>query len=292
VPYSSTVHRLLISAPGDVPETDFGVVIAAINRWNAIYGRQFAAVVVPTHWRLHAAPEHGNRPQASLNSQLVDTADILVALFWHRFGSSTGEAESGTIEEIDEAERNGAHVVILRCARDLPQIADPDQMKKLRAFYEEARPTSLMLEYGNDADLARHIDTVLSRAVTRDDVRAEAAVERSRQPAEVWPRVESSEQVSTDSKGRMKTRRRWQLVLANTGAEPARNVRYRLEAENDGDNLPIEPDDQRELEVLPPNGEAPYVLMLHMGVAHQVRCIVTWEDATGEHEHRATLRLL
>lgn len=56
-------------------------------------------------------------------------------------------------------------------------------------------------------------------------------------------------------------------------------------------HLPIDPNDDRELEVLAPGSEASYVLTLHMGVAPQARCVVTWEDLAGEHENRATLRL-
>jgi hypothetical protein len=46
----------------------------------------------------------------------------------------------------------------------------------------------------------------------------------------------------------------------------------------------------RPLEILAPTGEAPYVLAMHGGVAPQARCIVTWQDSTGDHENRATLR--
>lgn len=77
-----------------------------------------------------------------LNDQLVGTADIVVALFWHRLGSPTGEAESGTVEEIEEAHDNGAYVAILRCVRDYPGDAlDTDQLKQLDAFLSRVEPT-------------------------------------------------------------------------------------------------------------------------------------------------------
>lgn len=289
--YSSTVYRLLISAPGDVPAEDRDGVLGAINRWNVIYGQQFGAVVVPVHWGAHAAAEHGNRPQASLNNQLVESADVVIALFWHRLGTATGVAASGTVEEIEEAHGRGAYVAILRCARDYPQSADPDQVTKLREFYDSVSDRSLMLAYASNADLAGQVDMILTRAVTRDGARAEAAAESpTRAVADVWPRVESRERVETDSRGRTKTSRRWALVLANTGADPARQVRHRLEPENEGDDLPFELDGGGELEVLAPGGEARYSLALHMGVAAQARCVVTWQDDAGEHENRATLR--
>lgn len=244
-----------------------------------------------THWRQHSAAEHGERPQESLNAQLVDEADVVVALFWHRLGSPTGEAESGTSEEIERAHGNGSYVAILRCERDIdPQALDLEQVTRLRTFLGELEPESLMLAYSDEAGLARHIDTILTQAVTRDSQRAEAAAEATIGGAEVWPRVETSESIKTDSKGRIKPQRKWQLVLSNTGEEPARNVRYRLEPENEEEDTPTQLDDDRELEVLPPKGEAAYGLFMHSGVASQARCVVSWEDSAGAKENRATLR--
>lgn len=290
VTYQATVHKLLISAPSDVPSDDRAVVREAVERWNVIYGRQFGAIVAPMHWATHAAAEHGERPQASVNSQLVDDADIVVALFWHRLGSSTGESESGTIEELERAHAKGAHVAILRCGRDIPQSMDLDQLGRLRKFYEETASRSLMLEYADDADLARHVDTILGRSITQDKARAEQAIEPSAGRADVWPRIESDESVKTDSKGRLKTRRRWRLVLSNPGSEPARDVQYRLEPEAEGDQVAVDLDESGPLEVLPPGGEAPYPIVLYAGVARQARCIVTWRDSSGEHENQATVR--
>ena len=290
--YSSTTYRLLIAAPNDVPSTDIATVIQTINRWNAIYGRQFGAVIVPIQWALHSAAEHGGRPQGSLNEQLVADADILVALFWHRLGSPTGGAESGTAEEIETAQTQGAYVGILRCTRAFPPDVDTGQLEKVCAFYADTEAKSLMLDYSGEGELARHVDAILNRSVTREHVRAEAAAEVPSARAEVWPRIERTERVDSDSKGRVRTRTRWQLVLANTGTEPANRVQHRLEVEAEGDDLPMEMSEDRELEALAPGGEATYSLAVVMGTAPQVRCVVTWEDSAGEHENRASLRFL
>lgn len=295
MPFSATAYRLLISAPGDITEADIRTVSEAIGRWNANYGQEFGAVVVPIHWGANSAAEHGERPQASLNAQLVDSADIVVALFWHRLGSETGAAESGTVEEIEEAAGRGAYVAILHCARDYPQAeVDAGQLERLEAFFERMRPNSLMLDYGDDRALAQHVEAIVNRAISQSGARAEAAAAAPREAggAQVWPRVESNETMRSDARGRVASKREWKLVLANTGDEAARNVGYRLELEGEGseDELPLEMNDGQKLETLAPNSDARYGLALHMGVAAQVRCVVTWEDAGGEHENAATLR--
>jgi hypothetical protein len=74
--YSCTAYRLVVSAPSDITVEEIATVTETVNRWNAIYGPQFGAVVVPLHWQQHSAAEHGRCPQASLNAQLVEQADI------------------------------------------------------------------------------------------------------------------------------------------------------------------------------------------------------------------------
>lgn len=304
VPYSTTAYQLLVSAPSDLPEEDIRAAFEAVARWNVLYGRQQSATVVPTHWSHHSAAEHGTRPQESLNKQLVEDADVVIALFWHRLGSPTGEAESGTVEEIEEASAHGAYVGVLRCSRAIrPGDLDADQASRLEAFLDEVRRSSLILEYEGAVALRERVDTILTTAVTALRTRAEAQAEATAGPeadgteratpsrgTEVWPRVERSESVRTDSKGRVKTKNRWQLVLSNTGDEPARRVRYRLEAEGPDDNLPLQSDDPGELEALAPHTDAAYTLFMHMGVADQARCVFTWEDSAGERENVATLR--
>lgn len=289
--YSAMAHRLLISAPGDVPASDVDTVVTTVGRWNVMYGQQLGAVVVPTHWGTHSTAEHGPRPQASLNDQLVDEADLVIALFWHRLGSPTGEADSGTLEEIERAAKSGAYVAVLRCRRDIPQDAiDITQLQRLDDYMQDARSRSLIHDYADVDVLSRHVEAAVNRAVTRVQTRGEAVTTGAAAHAEVWPRIETSERVKTDSKGRVKSDTRWLLVLANTGSEVAHVVEHRLEAENDDDQLPLQINEDRELEALAPRGEARYNLAMYSGVAAQARCVVKWRDSRGEHENVATLR--
>jgi hypothetical protein len=168
VPYSATVYRLLISSPGDVTEEDIAIVMRAVARWNVVYGRAFAAAVVPLHWDLHAAAEHGVRPQASINAQLVEDADIVLAIFRARLGSPTGAEESGTVEEINEARQGRAYVAILRCLREVdPRNVDPEQLQRLNNFFDRVSSESLILSYESDAELGERVDPFSTRPLPR-----------------------------------------------------------------------------------------------------------------------------
>ncbi len=294
MPFSAQIYPLLISSPSDVT-TDADLVIDATLRWNVIYGRQFNSSVMPLHWTRHATAEYGVRPQESINDQLLKAAEIVIALFWHRLGSGTGKSDSGTVEEIEEAHDRGAHVAILRCRRDIPSsFLDAEQVSKLDSYLLGLRDKALLLEYQDDNGLREHVEAILTRAVSSSSAQAEAEAttvssSEIRSPAQVWPGLERREVVKSDLKGQMRTENRWFLKLSNTGTEPARNVKYVLEPDGDGE-APETFESGRELESLPPGRDSETQIYLHSGVASQARCIVTWEDSAGKHESLGTLR--
>jgi hypothetical protein len=298
VPYSAQIYPLLISSPADV-SGDAGPVVDAVHRWNVIYGKKFGSNAMPLHWASHAAAEYGVRPQEALNKQLVEQADVVIALFWHRLGTDSGEAESGTVEEIEKADARGSHVAVLHCTRDIPSAdLDPEQKKRLDVYLASIRDKALILEYSDENDLRQHVETILTHVVSASSAQAEAQTETepgepttaaTEPPAQVWPTLDRRESVKTDSKGRVKTENRWFLVLSNTGREPAKHVKYLLEPDGEG-GAPLDFEGDRELEALPPGADVETQLHLHSGVASQARCTVKWEDSAGEHENFATLR--
>jgi hypothetical protein len=260
-------------------------VIGAILRWNASYGPSFGSVVVPVSWRENAAARYGSHPQATLNEQLVDRADVVIALFWSRIGTPTPTAASGTVEEIERSHAAGAYVGVLRCMRPLPSDVDTDQLGGLRAYLRDASSRSLNLEYSDTDTLGRHVEAILNQSLSRFQAKAESSVEQAA-VAEVWPRIERDQHFS---RGRTETR--YRLVLVNTGSEPARDVRHQLEAEETGGVPPLELGEASSLESLAPTGDASYTLVLTAATTGQCRCRVTWTDSRGQHERVATLRL-
>jgi hypothetical protein len=299
--YSAVVRRLLISCPGDVPVRDLRVVHKAINRWNGVYGEAFGAAVVPISWGTHAAAEFGRAPQDILNKQLVDRCDICLALFANRLGTPTASAESGTAEEIDRIANEGRYVAILRSRRPVDASRmNLQQAQKLEEYLAKVKEKALILNYASDDELSQQVDTILAAAVARDQGRAELQLQQeperpSGQLAEVWPRIDSSEETIRFGTNRTTTRRNWYLVLANTGDAPARNVKVRLEPYGEGQEvwriLTDSPESEPEVEVLAPHSETKFHLIVAMGMASQVRCVVSWSDERGIQENMATLRL-
>jgi hypothetical protein len=99
--FQSETYRVLIASPSDLAE-ECQAAREAVNDWNAQHAVAESVVLLPVRWVTHATPQSGVRPQEAINRQLVHGCDILVGMFWTKIGTSTGVAESGTVEEIDQ----------------------------------------------------------------------------------------------------------------------------------------------------------------------------------------------
>ena len=108
----------------------------------------------------------------------------------------------------------------------------------------------------------------------------------------IWPRLEVTESPSTDSKGRLRTKRRWRLVLESTVPRPVNKVRYRYEdgEGNDVDTFSLREDRSEPIETLPPRGSAEFPVLRALGSPSQAICVVQWEDQGELRTTRATVR--
>jgi hypothetical protein len=103
--------KLALCGPGDVAK-EIAIAQEVVTEWNLQHGEACGSWVKHQHWATDSHPEMGDRAQGIINRQIIDESDILVAVFWSRFGSSTGKAPSGTQEEIERALTLGRKVMI------------------------------------------------------------------------------------------------------------------------------------------------------------------------------------
>jgi hypothetical protein len=119
-------------------------------------------------WETHSTPEYGERPQAIVNKQIVDSCDALIGTFWTRLGSPTGEALSGTVEEIERIHKSGRPVMLYFSSRhaDIGKL-DTDQLQALRSFKSSCKERGLFDEYATIEELSRRLTLGLTRLVDR-----------------------------------------------------------------------------------------------------------------------------
>jgi len=126
-----------------------------------------ATISVPVssslNWGTHAHPETGRGPQALINRQFADRADIVIAVFWRRLGSPTGKAASGTVEEIERARRRGKKVMVYFSKREAPGKMAP-------APRERSRMARFKRDLGRNALFGEYADLRELEAVVRKDL--------------------------------------------------------------------------------------------------------------------------
>lgn len=99
--FDAKAYKVMIASPIDVSE-ERGIIKQVIHEWNDLHAFEKKIVLLPVGWETHSSPEMGDRPQAILNEQMLEDCDLLVGIFWTRIGTETGEAISGTVEEIEK----------------------------------------------------------------------------------------------------------------------------------------------------------------------------------------------
>jgi hypothetical protein len=111
VPQTITLYRIFLAAPSDVTE-ELVVVEGIVRDWNLQHGQGRGVRVELVNWRTHTRPATGKRPQAIVNKQAFDLCDIVIAIFWSRFGTPTRRAKSGTEEEIQRGIKQRKPVLV------------------------------------------------------------------------------------------------------------------------------------------------------------------------------------
>jgi hypothetical protein len=161
------VIQVLIASPGDVIQERI-VAAEAIHEWNSVNGRDRGVVLVPLRWETDATPEMGDRTQAIINRQIVDQCDLVVGMFWTRLGTPTGDAESGTAEELDRAGRAGKPILLYfsKVPVDLETV-DLGEYHRLDKFKTRTYPNGLVEKYDSVAQFRAKFVRQLASAVMK-----------------------------------------------------------------------------------------------------------------------------
>lgn len=278
--FQAQVVRVLIASPSDVVgERD--EIESAIHRWNADHAETSRTVLMPVRWETAATAESGERPQAIVNRQIVDSADVLLGVFWTRLGTATGEAESGTVEEIRRFTAADKSVSLFFSSR--PVVADTidtEQLSALRAFRDEALAKGLVGQFEDVPGLIRQVASALSRIVRERFGVTDAAL-----TAPSAPRAHVTANLVSNRANE------YFLVLTNDGGGEAQNVTLRTETGDGTEGWMVMGADE-ELDFLPPGQSTQYRALVHLGSPQRVNCHVSWTNEDGSQgTSRQTLQL-
>lgn len=152
MPFFARVYKVMIGAPSDIKD-EVAMTFDAIYEWNNAYAKVHHMVLLPCHWEKNTYPTVGERPQESINKQMVDDSDMMVAIFGGRLGSETGGFPSGSIEEIERHRKNGKHVMVFFRAN--VSNPDPDEYKRLCEYKQQHKDDIYWVTYKDESEYIR-----------------------------------------------------------------------------------------------------------------------------------------
>jgi hypothetical protein len=156
--------RIALCGPSDV-EQEIGIAKDVIRSLSDREMDSCGIMLKPLDWRDNSSPDLSQRPQAILNRQIVDKADIVVAVYWNRFGSSTGLYDSGTEEEIKRAHTLTKRVMVYFSRRFKTGQVDTVQLAHLETFKCKLRLLGLVEEFESHDDFREKFTRQLQQSV-------------------------------------------------------------------------------------------------------------------------------
>ena len=147
MPQAITLYRVFLAAPSDVTD-EMIVVHGVLQDWNLQHGQALNVRLELVNWRTHTRPATGRRPQALVNKQAFDACDLVVAIFWSRFGTPTGRAASGTEEEIRRGIKQHKPVMVYFSDRPSPG-QKPVEHSRIERFKQRFGQKALLGSYSD-----------------------------------------------------------------------------------------------------------------------------------------------
>ena len=158
-------YCVFVASSSDTAE-ERQVISDVIKDWNSANADTSGLHLRDLRWERDSVPEMGP-PQEVLNRQLVDRADIVIAVFSSRLGTPTNDALSGTVEEIERARSAGKPVLIYFSAAPLPRDHDPQQLQRLNEYKNRLKKESLFAEFRTIEELRSTVTRNLAATIAR-----------------------------------------------------------------------------------------------------------------------------
>jgi hypothetical protein len=161
--------KLALCGPGDVKK-EIQIAQDVVTEWNLQHGEACGFWIKHAHWSTDSHPDMSDRPQGVVNTQVIDDSDVIVAIFWSRFGTPTGQANSGTEEEIRRGIRLRKEVMVyFSDLEPLPPTADKQQLERLWSFRQELQEMGLCGKISSRdqfrRDFTRHLAFKLNKFI-------------------------------------------------------------------------------------------------------------------------------
>lgn len=157
MPVTLQSYAVLLSRSGDADKAA-KIAELAVEAVNRQHSRRCGIHFQFLDWSKDSYADSGAEPQKLLNKQIVDDADIVLAIFRERMGTPTQDYDSGTEEEIMLALEAGkpVHAYFWQPPSNF-EPSDPSQYERLKAFQSRIAGSVIYVTYSSEEDLRERI---------------------------------------------------------------------------------------------------------------------------------------
>lgn len=171
-----TALRVFVASPRDVQD-ERSRMPSVVETLNKTIGQLLNVVVELWRWEVDAPPAVGE-PQALVNPEL-DKADVVLVIFWNRFGTPTAAGPTGTEGEVLRALKRwrqvrSPQVMMYFCQRPaLLDSTETEQRLKLLKFRDRISSLVLAVDYEKVEDFQLRVQIDLFSTISTLFVRNE-----------------------------------------------------------------------------------------------------------------------
>jgi len=168
------VISIFVASPSDVCD-ERAKLEDVIQEINETRSRELGLRLELVRWETHAFPDISDDAQAVINEQIPDDYDLFIGIMWQRYGTPTGRAGSGTVEEFERAkarfDADNDSVKIMFYFKDdpiPPSQIDTEQITKVNDFKNRLGDEgSLYWEFVGIEEFGKLVRIHLTRQIQR-----------------------------------------------------------------------------------------------------------------------------
>ncbi|MCH8202499.1 MAG: hypothetical protein IH996_05295 [Proteobacteria bacterium] len=186
MPKSITTYQIFLVGPGDV-DAEKTAAEKVVKQWNSSIGKVIGARLEILNWKPDVPPGAADDAQQVINEHISDDYDILLLIVWHRIGTETENAVSGTVEEYGRAierfksdPKSVRVMVYFKTANPPYSDLDPTQFEAVKAFKKQVSADGVLYkEFEDTAQFSEflfiHLSLILGDPPTQPDDESRAA---------------------------------------------------------------------------------------------------------------------
>jgi hypothetical protein len=170
------VLKIVVASPGDV-QTERDSIPAIVDELNKGIADERGVRLEVYRWETDAYPGfHSEGPQGQIDSCLrIEDCDLLIAIFWKRFGTPALDAQSGTEHEIrlalESCEKMGRPqlmIYFIQAPREPRSQAEKDHWQQVLDFKQALSQKVLWWEYNGKEQFRDFVRQHLTKFIRGD----------------------------------------------------------------------------------------------------------------------------